>query len=374
MNQIWNLLQQYFLEVAVGVGIALLAWFRVQIWNAVTLHFTAIRRIRQAQRAIRADKPWLIRAPREKQQSPPLTIPIITIANLKGGVGKTTITANLAAYFATETQSTRGAGRKRKVLVIDLDFQGSASSMLLNREDRLPRPGELSDSSNLLLGQLKERDVIRARNAVAPDGVQVIPAYYDLARTETRLQLQWMIGDERSDIRYRLRDILNAPAIQERFDLILIDAPPRLTTATIIALCASTHLVIPTILDIVSGEAVGSFLDQIHELRDLWPNLKFMGVIATMVAENPALERPLRPAEQDGISAVVTAMEQVYGRHNLNPPLDAMFPRSTYIVDSELIRVRSGTVFFVNLGNNAQAVAIKDVFRALGREIEQRLQ
>jgi cellulose biosynthesis protein BcsQ len=374
MDDIWSLIQQYFLEVAVAIGIALLAWFRGQIWNVIVLHFTAIRRIQQAQRALKADKPWMIRPARSKQSSGASSVPIVTIANLKGGVGKTTLTANLAAYFATETRSPMAPERKRRVLVIDLDFQGSASSMLLKREDRLPGPGQLSDASDLLLGLLRERDVVRALGAVAPEGVQVIPAYYDLARTETRLQLQWMIGDERSDIRYRLRDILNAPAVQEKFDLILIDAPPRLTTATIAALCASTHLLIPTILDVVSGEAVGSFLDQIEELRDLWHDLKFIGVVGTMVAENPALERPLRASEQAGITAVSGAIEEVFARHNLNPPQDAMFPRSTYIVDSELIRVRSGTVFFVNLGNDERAVAVKDVFRALGREIEKRLQ
>lgn len=369
-----SFVQEYFVEVLVGLVIAVAAWFRTQIWTAAKLLFTSIQRIRQAQRAIRDDRPWLIKEPRRRDKIKQSKIPIITIANLKGGVGKTTITSNLAAYFALETNAP-GTARKRRVLVIDLDFQGSASSMLLKREDRIPSTGQLSDASQLLLGELKEREIVRALKAeTPPERVHVIPAYYDLARTETRVQLQWMIGDEKDDVRYRLADALNAEGVQERYDLILIDAPPRLTTACIAALGASTHLLVPTILDILSGEAVGSFIDQIEQLRELWPHLKFMGVVGTMVAENPTLGGPLKKAEADGVIAVTGALEQVYQRYNLTPPQDAMFPRDTYIVDSQLIRQRSDTVSFAELGNDQRAVAVKDMFRRLGAQIEERLE
>src|SRR5262249_20100819 len=66
------------------------------------------------------------------------------------------------------------------------------------------------------------------------------------------------------------------------YDVILIDGPPRLTTASIQALCASTHVLIPTILDTLSADAVGYFGQQLLAHEGLWPHLKVMGVARTM--------------------------------------------------------------------------------------------
>src|SRR3972149_10867588 len=89
---------------------------------------------------------------------------------------------------------------------------------------------------------------------------KAIPAYYDLAQVETRLLVRWLLRADGFDLRYVLADLLLSPEVQAAFDRIIIDAPPRLSTAAIQALCASTHLLIPTILDQMSGDAVGTFV------------------------------------------------------------------------------------------------------------------
>jgi cellulose biosynthesis protein BcsQ len=71
-------------------------------------------------------------------------------------------------------------------------------------------------------------------------------------------------------------------SIAKHFDVVLIDAPPRLTTASIQALCASTHVLIPTVLDPLSADAVGYFGQQLKAHEELWPHLRVMGIVGTM--------------------------------------------------------------------------------------------
>jgi chromosome partitioning protein len=72
--------------------------------------------------------------------------------------------------------------------------------------------------------------------------------------------------------------------VRDAFDLVIIDCPPRLTTSSIQAFCASTHLLIPTIFDRPSAEAVVSFCRQTETLKDagICPHLKYIGVVGTM--------------------------------------------------------------------------------------------
>ena len=206
---------------------------------------------------------------------------ILTIANLKGGVGKTTLTANLAAFFANPFNDP--SRPSRRVLVIDLDFQGSCSSMLFAGTDWWPSENQPSRASELIVGSINAEsrgqlgqpvtNVSRARG---------ISAFYDLARIENSEMVRWLIGDESQDIRYRLSQLLLSNTVLNHFDVILIDAPPRLTTSSIQALCSSTHVLIPTILDVLSTDAVGFFGRQLQAHEELWPHLKVLGVVGTM--------------------------------------------------------------------------------------------
>src|SRR5690606_8842710 len=106
--------------------------------------------------------------------------------------------------------------------------------------------------------------------------------------TETHEMVDWLLalrdGMPKDDLRFRLTRLLNDDAVQSHFDLVMIDAPPRFSTGTINALCASTHLIIPTVLDQMSAEAVIYFSRDVASMRrDLFPGLELIGVVPTLV-------------------------------------------------------------------------------------------
>lgn len=204
------------------------------------------------------------------------SIPIIVFANLKGGVAKTTLSANIAAYFELE--------KNERVLVIDLDFQGSLTSMLRSVSEKTPTSYANSaksvltpgfDPSNLLHFAPQIRDSTRDS--------RFINCGQEFANHEVALLLSWVIGDVTEDIRYLLAKVLLSEAVQDNFDRVIIDAPPRITTSFVNALCASTHLLIPTVLDQLSTDGVSTFLNDFDKLHpSLFPLLKLTGVLGTM--------------------------------------------------------------------------------------------
>ena len=167
-----------------------------------------------------------------------------------------------------------------------------------------------------------------------------VPAYYDLAQAENRLMVEWLIGDGIRDIRYHLAELLLSDEVQRRYDRIIIDAPPRLTTAHVQALAASTHVLIPTVLDQLSGEAVGSFVDQIISHSKLWPHLKIIGVVGSMTKFGQ--NKNLLPFEQEGIRRIELALEQTRDAHALRGPATALLPRSTFIPDINTLARAAG--------------------------------
>jgi chromosome partitioning protein len=117
----------------------------------------------------------------------------------------------------------------------------------------------------------------------------------------------WLQNGSELDVRYNVAKVLLGARVQDEvdgFDVVLIDAPPRLTTGTIGALTASTHLLVPTILDPLSAETVRSFLRQSWKLRGkLNPGLELAGVVGTMTPARP-LERDLGTPEQAALAIV----------------------------------------------------------------------
>ncbi len=180
------------------------------------------------------------------------SIPILALANLKGGVGKTTLSANLAAWFDA---------RGERVLLIDLDYQGSLTAMATTGE-RPPR-GVPSGAETLLNGQLPQI----APMAGSESNSGVIDAGYALLNEESRILFHWLLGLTADDVRYRLANLLLQPRLQTLYDRIIIDSPPRVTLGLVNALCAATHLVIPTQLNGLSTDAVRNFLATLDTLR-----------------------------------------------------------------------------------------------------------
>jgi chromosome partitioning protein len=229
---------------------------------------------------------------------PPIDISrpkIVVIANNKGGVGKTPLTMYLAEYFRR---------KGKQVLVIDMDPQGSLSGAML-------RAGSISIPSNqshklCYVSRLLDGTPIGSWEAISLGGslstVQLVTADYTLTKHETTLLLRWLEQKGEPDVRYYLATALSSEHVRSEsagFDVVLIDAPPRLSTGAINALVACTHLVVPTSLDPLAAETVRSFLRQAWAVR-MRLNKSFMlaGVVATMTTARP-LGKPLRGSELD---------------------------------------------------------------------------
>ena len=375
LEQVSEIVREYAAQLAAAIIGLMAIWFRDRIFNTIKLLWTAIARIRSAETAIASNSPWLMKPARSSEDLVSSAIPILTIANLKGGVGKTTLAANLAGYFVSNRKSTQRPGEPFRVLLIDLDFQGSLSSMVLHRDDRYPAVGGLSKASKLISGELDAAAVCEAARCPESASIQTVPAYYDLARVETRTFMQWMLQTLKKDLRYILHDVLREPSVQKRFDLIIVDAPPRLTTGAIQALCASTHVLVPTRLDGLSGEAVASFYDQMEALRPLWPQLRFVGVAATMVGENPDRKHPPSPTERAGENVVTLSVQTICNARNLQPPKAILLDRDTYIADHKAIRGAAGDgVAYLRLMHNVEDRRVRSMVNRLGAAVWEKMQ
>jgi cellulose biosynthesis protein BcsQ len=155
----------------------------------------------------------------------------------------------------------------------------------------VPAGGQASRAAQLIGGKLSTGDVLQLPLASGNTGIRVLPAFYDLAREENRVMLEWIVGD-RSDPRFVLAELLSQPEIIDHFGLVILDCAPRLTTGTIQALAAGSHLLVPTILDGPSTEAVVNFVGQVEEFRasGLCPGIKYLGVVQTMTMPRASYE------------------------------------------------------------------------------------
>lgn len=175
--------------------------------------------------------------------------PVMMIGNLKGGVGKTTLAANLAAHYHS---------RDERVLLIDLDYQSSLTAMTTQ-----PSAGAVAQVRSLFMRKPVEPVDM---NGVPGGTSAVIDCYYGFSERETTIMLQWLANREGvGDVRFRLADYLLSDAVQDRFDRVVIDTAPRISTAFVNALCAATHLLIPTRLDVLSAETVERFLAKLRD-------------------------------------------------------------------------------------------------------------
>jgi chromosome partitioning protein len=220
---------------------------------------------------------------------------VITIGNFKGGVGKTTLSMNLGAYFTIKEH--------KRVLLIDFDYQGSLSfscvRMIGHRRNTFTAAQLLEPNPSLArLKQAALPLINENKPQFSVPNLDIFTAFYPLDIQETQQLISWA-ADDAVDVRYRLRDILESAEFSE-YELVIIDAPPRFSTATINALCASTHLIIPTILDLLSAEAITYFAQQMSELRPaIFPHLRLFGVIPTMTYRSSELTiRENRVAER----------------------------------------------------------------------------
>lgn len=201
----------------------------------------------------------------------------VTVLNLKGGVGKTTLTANLAAGLASGPNPLR-------VLLIDIDFQGTLSratvegpliAQQVKHDDFVHKLLKAPEPSAPLLNQLAT-----TMNGFATG--RVILADESLDAEEFQLQARFFV-DSTLDPRFRFRLHLHQPFVFDNYDVVLFDSPPRVTTSVVNALACSDHVLIPTKLDNGSIDAVPRTLKWMKSLGAICP-ADVLGVVASHAA------------------------------------------------------------------------------------------
>lgn len=257
--------------------------------------------------------------------------PIVVVANLKGGVGKTTIAANLAAYFEQQ--------HGERVLAIDLDYQGSLSSMLMPAtayRDFGSSNAAGQGLEEIIAGGARPESVFRSSYPIqnTQRDSRILPCGAHFADEEQSIMINWLLQEavDYHDIRYNLARVLLDDTIQTQFDRIVIDTPPRVTTGFVNALCASTYMLIPFQLDILSAERVGLFLHDIRRLKPMiFPGLGSIDIVGTMKA---TATQCLQNAEQEALSRVRRDAEHAWGVGVRAQLLKTMIPRRASIAQN----------------------------------------
>jgi chromosome partitioning protein len=225
----------------------------------------------------------------------PATPRIIAVANQKGGVGKTTTTVNLAAALAIHGL---------KVLVVDLDPQGNASTAF-----SIDHHAAIPSIYDVLLG---ERSIIEVVSTVDElPNLWCAPATIDLAGAE--IELVSMVARES-----RLKRALDA--LGDSVDYILIDCPPSLGLLTINALVAAREVLIPIQCEFYALEGLSQLLNNISLVKShLNPDLHVSTVLLTMY---------------DGRTRLADQVAAEVREHFGSQVLDAVIPRSVRVSEA----------------------------------------
>jgi chromosome segregation ATPase len=181
----------------------------------------------------------------------------ITIANQKGGVGKTTTAINLGTALAATG---------KRVLLIDLDPQGNCSTGL-----GISNAAREHSSYDLLVGELGLAETAMNTRVPRPD---IVPATVDLSGAEIELV-------EFAERTHRLAHAIARG--RDDWDVILIDCPPSLGLLTMNAMVAADSLLVPLQCEFFALEGLSQLLNTVERIRSRFnPNLSIMGVALTM--------------------------------------------------------------------------------------------
>lgn len=197
---------------------------------------------------------------------------VITIANRKGGVGKTTTTLNLA-YSLKELG--------KKVLVIDLDPQAN-----LTRCFDVENTENIKTIGHLLITEMEEEESYLVEDYTKSyDEIDIIPSSVYLSAVETQMRIE--TGSERI-----LSEIVNQA--KEHYDYILIDTSPSLNILTINALCASDSVLIVADTQLFAIVGIGELLKTIQKIKKrVNSKLKVQGILLTMCENRTNLSKTL---------------------------------------------------------------------------------
>jgi len=186
---------------------------------------------------------------------------IISVINQKGGVGKTTTVINLAAGLAMQN---------KKVLIIDLDPQGNATTGL-----GLSNIDSKDTIYEVLIGTKTFKDVIKDTNV---DNLKIVSANVELSGLEVETA-----GDSKRAffLKDKLNDFLESN--QNQFSYIFIDCPPSLSLLTVMALVVSHSLIVPLQTEFFALEGLTQLMKTIERIKNrLNPELSIRGILLTM--------------------------------------------------------------------------------------------
>ena len=183
---------------------------------------------------------------------------IVSFSNQKGGVGKTTSCVNISAQIAN---------KGKKVLMIDMDPQGNATSGLGISKSKIK-----NTIYDVIIGRCDIKDAIIKSNF---KNLWVVPATIDLAGAEIEL---YDLEEEAKNFTK-----MGIDSIKDEFDYIFIDCPPSLGMLTVKALSISDGVVIPMQCEFYSLEGMSQLLNSVKKVRQLYnPGLQIVGILLTM--------------------------------------------------------------------------------------------
>jgi cellulose biosynthesis protein BcsQ len=200
----------------------------------------------------------------------------VAVMNLKGGVGKTTLAANVGVALARKGY---------RVLLVDLDFQGSLTRLCLAHADIKHTTTKGMLCNRLLdgsgeLAQLNAHEMAqRVSTIFLEEGTcDVIGANDSLAEAELKSQARWLVS-QKPDARYLFRQAFHRQDFVGRYDWVFFDCPPRLTTTCVNALASCDYLLIPVLLEQGSVAALPHTLGWLKQLPHV-THARLLGVVA----------------------------------------------------------------------------------------------
>lgn len=191
---------------------------------------------------------------------------VISVANQKGGVGKTTTVINLGTSLAIE---------EKRTLIIDSDPQANTTGGLGFQKD----PSRRTIYNAVILGELADRVIVKTQVS----GLDIIPSDKNLVGAA--LELVDLEARE-----FKLKAFIDT--IRDNYDFILIDCPPALDLLTINALAASDSVLVPIQCEYYAMEGVAELLDTLMRLRrTINPALEIEGILLTMYDDRTTLSK-----------------------------------------------------------------------------------
>ena len=246
---------------------------------------------------------------------------VLTVSNQKGGVGKTTTTVNIAAALVSV-----GA----RVLVIDLDPQGNASTAL-----GVPHSADIPSVYDVLIDEFPLADIVQT----SPESPNLLCAPSTIHLAGAEIELVSQVAREHR-LRTALEDYL--ASLDERLDFVIIDCPPSLGLLTINAFVAATEVLIPIQCEYYALEGLSQLLGTVRMIqKHLNPQLHLSTIILTMY---------------DGRTRLAQQVAEEVRQHFAKEVLETVIPRSVRVSEAPSF----GQTVIAYDGQSAGAVAYRE--------------